>query len=287
LPNKKQQFLNTASKPSIGSLEPLRIAAVPGSTLDVVVKGYLDEKGPSVHENNVAGMNSISSTATTPIGRNPAYGLVEKAMDAYRDNENPSFAPRPRGPQAILDHLPLPQGPHALLDDPSSSLANNMTPTSQTPDSDSKAPAQQDSVSVAKEFAEAIAKARDGDKEAQFTLGNMYKDAQGTPQNYQAAMEWYLKAAAQGHADAHSNIRSLYDQGLGVPQSDFQAVEWYQKAVDQGSPGAQLKLAAMYEQGQGVPKDKAEAVKWYKKVGDKGQAEAKRFEKRRLRKLLH
>ncbi|KAF9129960.1 hypothetical protein BGW39_003616 [Mortierella sp. 14UC] len=226
--------------PDFKNLEPLRIAAVPGSTLDVVVRDKMGEKDTSAQGNNLASVCSISSIATATVRRNPAYGLVEEAMDAYRDNENPAFAPRPRGPQAILDDLSPPP-------------ADNASPTSQRLDSDSTTPAPQDSASVTnKDFAETLMKAKQGDKEAQCALGDIYKDAQGVPQDYQAAMDWYLKAAEQGHADAHNNIGSLYDKGLGVPQSDSQAVEWYQKDADRGSSDAQLNLAALYAQGQGI-----------------------------------
>ncbi|KAF8947428.1 hypothetical protein BGZ52_007849, partial [Haplosporangium bisporale] len=55
-------------------------------------------------------------------------------------------------------------------------------------------------------------------------------------------MEWYLKAADQGHMGAQFNIGFLYDDGQGVPQDYSQAMKWYLKAADQGDMDAQLNI---------------------------------------------
>ena len=44
--------------------------------------------------------------------------------------------------------------------------------------------------------------ARQGNAEAQFNLGVMYKDGIGVPQNHDDAMLWLRKAAAQEHEHA-------------------------------------------------------------------------------------
>ena len=51
----------------------------------------------------------------------------------------------------------------------------------------------------------------------------------------------------------------MYYAGLGIPQDYGKAVQWYQKAAEQGHPLAQFGLGAMYAGGQGVPKDRAKA----------------------------
>ncbi|KAG0204731.1 hypothetical protein BGX33_008304 [Mortierella sp. NVP41] len=87
--------------------------------------------------------------------------------------------------------------------------------------------------SAAKDFSHMMVSASLDDKDAQVTLGDMYKDGQGIPQDYQAAMDCYLKAAAQGDATAQYNIGALYHNGQGVPQDFSQAMAWYRKASDQ------------------------------------------------------
>ena len=42
--------------------------------------------------------------------------------------------------------------------------------------------------------------AEQGDAYAQFSLGAMYDEGQGVPQNYAVAVEWFRKAADQGLA---------------------------------------------------------------------------------------
>jgi len=44
--------------------------------------------------------------------------------------------------------------------------------------------------------------AEHGYQQAQVNLGSMYRDGQGTPQNYGEAMHWYRNAADQGSAVA-------------------------------------------------------------------------------------
>ena len=55
-------------------------------------------------------------------------------------------------------------------------------------------------------------------------------------------MEWYQKAAAQGYATAQNNIGYLYLNGLGVPQSNDKAIEYFTKAAEQGHKGAKTEL---------------------------------------------
>lgn len=51
-------------------------------------------------------------------------------------------------------------------------------------------------------------------------------------------------------------------------------MEWYRKAADQGHAAAQLNLGLMYESGRGVARDDAEALSWMRKSADGGNAAA-------------
>ncbi|MBP1573101.1 MAG: sel1 repeat family protein, partial [Oscillospiraceae bacterium] len=50
------------------------------------------------------------------------------------------------------------------------------------------------------------AAAEQGDMEAQYNLGHMYYDGEGTEMNYEKALYWWEKAAEQGDADAQFNL---------------------------------------------------------------------------------
>ena len=105
---------------------------------------------------------------------------------------------------------------------------------------------------------------------SQYHLGVMYQQKQ----DYEKAMEWYQKAAAQGNANAQNNIGYMYLHGFGVKQDYAQAMEWYQKAAAQGLDSAQTNIGYMYRHGLGVKQDYAKAKEWYEKAAAQGEAEA-------------
>ena len=69
-------------------------------------------------------------------------------------------------------------------------------------------------------------------------------------------VEWYQKAAQQGDAQAQFNLGEMYRRGHGVTQDYEKAVEWYQKAAQQGDAQAQFNLGEMYRRGHGVTQNK-------------------------------
>ena len=92
------------------------------------------------------------------------------------------------------------------------------------------------------------------------------------PQDYQEAMKWYQKAAAQGNVEAMKGIENLYENGLGMPKNMDEALKWYVKAAEKGDEVAITKLGWMYFYGQnGVKQDYAEAAKWSKLANSNGQ----------------
>lgn len=48
----------------------------------------------------------------------------------------------------------------------------------------------------------------------------------------QKAVEWYTKAAEQGHAAAQYNLGNCYYDGEGVEKDLQKAIEWYTKAAE-------------------------------------------------------
>ena len=70
------------------------------------------------------------------------------------------------------------------------------------------------------------------------------------------------QAAKQGNADAQLTLGMMYSGGIEVAQDDKQAVAWYRKAAEQGDASAQYKLGVMYEQGKGVAQDYKLAYVW-------------------------
>ncbi len=97
----------------------------------------------------------------------------------------------------------------------------------------------------------------------------MHITGRGVPQDYARAVEWYRKAAEQGHTIAQSNLGFMYAIGLGVLQDYAEAVKWFRKAAEQGHAKAQYNLGWMYDKGKGVLQDYVQAHRWYNLAASK------------------
>lgn len=77
------------------------------------------------------------------------------------------------------------------------------------------------------------------------------------------AIDWYKKAAEQGHVDA------MYELGYLHESDDQQkAFYWYNRAAQLGDCYAIAKVGDCYRWGKGVEKNEREAYKWYLKVSN-------------------
>ena len=81
--------------------------------------------------------------------------------------------------------------------------------------------------------------------------------------NYPVALKIFTELAEQGDADAQFNLGGMYRRGEGVSKDMAQAAAWYRKAAEQGDAKAQFNLGVMYYNGEGVPKDYVQAAKWF------------------------
>ena len=77
--------------------------------------------------------------------------------------------------------------------------------------------------------------AEQGNADAQYNLGLMYKNGHGVPQDYAEAVKWYRLAADQGGAEAQSNLGNMYANGLGVLQDNQTAHMWYNIGAANGN----------------------------------------------------
>ena len=111
------------------------------------------------------------------------------------------------------------------------------------------------------------------DPNAQNYIGWMYhwgKD--GVSQNDQEAVQWYQKAAENGHMSALNSLAYFYELGKGgLPGDLTRAAVLYQIAAEGGDPYAQRNLGRFYQQGLGgLPKDPTLAKKWTNKATAQG-----------------
>jgi len=117
--------------------------------------------------------------------------------------------------------------------------------------------------------------AEQGYASAQFSVGVMYKNGLGVPQDYKEAVKWYTLAADQGHASAQYNLGVMYENGKGVPQDYKEAAKWYRLAADQGHASAQYNLGVMYGKGDGVLQDYIRAHMWFNIAAANGNDNAR------------
>ena len=110
--------------------------------------------------------------------------------------------------------------------------------------------------------------ATSGYADAQFELGERKR----AEKNLEEAVSWYRKAAEQGEVRAQYNLGLCYQCGIGVELNPEEGVSWYRKAAEQGEVRAQNDLGECYEKGYGVEENPEEAVSWFEKAAEQGEA---------------
>lgn len=76
-----------------------------------------------------------------------------------------------------------------------------------------------------------------------FEKGAEYSDVA----NFSEAIKCYKKAAEKGYAEAQYLLGDCYKNGLWVEQDSTEAVKWFRKAAGQGYEAAQDKLSKLGE----------------------------------------
>ena len=92
-----------------------------------------------------------------------------------------------------------------------------------------------------------------GDPDSQFFVANVYEQGKLVPQNKSKAIEFYQKAANQGHLESCHKLAKL------LPS---ESEKWYLAAAQLGDPQAQLKLAEIYRDKGDI----SNAVYWMEKA---------------------
>ena len=87
--------------------------------------------------------------------------------------------------------------------------------------------------------------AEQGSADAQHIIGVIHAN----DQDFSVALQWFKKAATQGHVHAQFDLAMSYKEGLGVPQNHKEAIKWFQRAAKQGHRHARYELDMNYYQG--------------------------------------
>lgn len=116
--------------------------------------------------------------------------------------------------------------------------------------------------------------AEQGNKEAQYIVGEMYEQGSGVAKNKTKALRWFETSASQGHKKSTYKLLYLEIQSNGLNDfSKSQLGVLRQEAVS-GDENAQYYLGKMYAAGVGVPKSLTNALTWLNKATFNGLSEA-------------
>ena len=107
------------------------------------------------------------------------------------------------------------------------------------------------------------------------SLGILYAQGIGLPQDFAAAADWFQRAAAEGSASALYNLGTLQVKGLGLPRDPERALAWFHTAANRGSADACLQLGILFAKGDLVAQSYEQAAHWYAKGAELGSLEAK------------
>jgi uncharacterized protein len=111
-----------------------------------------------------------------------------------------------------------------------------------------------------------------GDADAQFNMGQAYKMGRGVKTDLNIALDWYRKAAAQGHLQAADSYGHLLHYQGKVPES----LPYLQASSDRGDPRAQYLLATELFNGVHIQKDWVRAYALMTRASSAGMAPASR-----------
>lgn len=110
-----------------------------------------------------------------------------------------------------------------------------------------------------------------GDAEAQFNLGQAYRQGRGVKADPARAEELFQKAATTGHVRAQLLYATILKE-QGKPKD---AVPWLDRAANRGDPEAQYLLAIALYNGQDAPRDLVRAYGFARLAVDNGSVAAK------------
>lgn len=109
-----------------------------------------------------------------------------------------------------------------------------------------------------------------------YRVGYMYEKGLGVDKDPAKAVEYYEKAGKMNFDIAISQLAQLYERGDGgVPQNFEKARQLYQRAIELGSVYDKYSLGQMYEFGRGVEQNRKIAAQWYTEAAAAGIKEAR------------
>ena len=106
--------------------------------------------------------------------------------------------------------------------------------------------------------------------DATVELGKMAMDGEGMAQNKDLGIQYLKKAAYAGNGNAMFELGTLYEKGDSVEKNYTYAFGFFYMGALKGEKRSQVKAARCYLKGRGIPQDFKAAVKWYVRAANQG-----------------
>jgi TPR repeat protein len=131
----------------------------------------------------------------------------------------------------------------------------------------------EDHVKAAALFKEAIEK---GDSEAEWRLGEMFRDARGgLPQDEAQAVTLFSSSAGKNIPGGQLNLGKAYRDGIGgLEANPEEGVKNFKLAADAGIMEARFLYARACSRGTGVPRNLREAASYFRLAANQGHVKA-------------
>ena len=124
------------------------------------------------------------------------------------------------------------------------------------------------------ELRKLIARAADGEADAQFSLAMKYIYGDGVEENNAVAVGLLERAARQGHAEAAYNLGICYHYGYGVQENLTTAMALYEKAADGGYGKAIVMAGRFYMEGTHGERNFGKAMDCFRRAMESDDIEA-------------
>jgi len=119
-------------------------------------------------------------------------------------------------------------------------------------------------------FQKTMAKAKQGDAKAQYSIGRMLEQGRGTRKDLAQAFIWYQRAAEKGNTKAEYHLGYMHLQGSGTKPNLEQAYRYLMNAAQKGHSRAQYYIGRMFQTGEGANQNLELAKHWYQLAVDGG-----------------
>lgn len=154
-------------------------------------------------------------------------------------------------------------------------------------------------------YRERLAQAQQGSADAQFEIGAMHENGRGVSADRTEALNWYRKAADQGHPraekallrmeenqrrfekteaqaesgdlEAQYSLGAMYLTGTGTGIDLKLAKQWLSRSAKAGHVKAQFKLGHLYYVGLGDDSDAKTAFEWFGRAAESNYAPAQYY----------